>query len=90
MRDKYSQMKMNERRVQTIIDEWERSVILWFINPEPSNVYTLKRTRKFEIKSWVEDFVLCGLIYSFLIHNTNAQFIEHGNDVIMKSSVTVN
>ena len=83
MRDEYRRVKTNERRVQT-------SAILLFTNPESPTVYTLKRTCKFEIKPCMEDFVLCVLIYSFLIHNTSVQFIEHDNDVIMMCNVTAN
>ena len=71
--------KTNERRVQTSEDEWETSAILSFMNPESPTVFTSKRTCKFEIKPCVEDFVLCVLIFSFLIHNTHAQLTEHDN-----------
>ena len=60
------------------------------MNPESPTVYTSKITCKFEIKPCVEEFVLCGLIYSFLIHNANAQFIKHDNDAIMMRNVTAN
>ena len=54
-----------------------------------SYCFYFERTYKFEIKSCVEYFVVCVLIYFFLIHNTNAGFIEHDNDVIMMRKVTV-
>ena len=79
MRDEYRQVKTNERRVQTNADEWEKSAILSFMNLESLTVFTSKRTCKFEIKPCAEDFVLRVLIFSFLIHNTNAQFTEHDN-----------
>ena len=43
---------------------------------------------RFEIKPCVEDFVLCVLIYSFIIHNRNAQFIENDNGVKMIHNVS--
>ena len=70
--------------------EWETSAILSFMNPGSPTVFTSKRKCKFEIKPCVEDFVLCVLIYFFLIHNTNAQYIEHDNDVIMMRNATAN
>ena len=79
MRDEYRRVKTNERRVKTSADEWETSAILSFMNPESPTVFTSKRTCKFEIKPCVEDLVLCVLIFSFLIHNTNVQFTEHDN-----------
>ena len=60
------------------------------MNTESPTVYNSKRTCKFEIKSCVEYFVLCVLICFFLIHKTNARFIDHDNDVIMMRNVTVN
>ena len=90
MRDEYRRLKTSERRIQTSADVWETGAILSLMNLECPTVYTSKRTCKFEIKSCVEYFVLCVLIYFFLIHNTNARFIEHDNDVIMMRNVTVN
>ena len=55
------------------------------MNPESPTVFASKRTYKFEIKPCVEDFVLCFLIFSFLIHNTNAQFVKHDNAQAIKS-----
>ena len=72
-------VQTNERRVQARADEWEASTILSFMNPESPTVFTSKRTCKFEIKPCVDDFVLCVLIFFFLIHNTNAQFTEDDN-----------
>ena len=80
----------SEDKWGTSADEWEVSAILSFMNPESPTVYISKRTYKFEITSCVEYFVLCVLTYFFLIHNTNAQFIEHDNDVIMMRNVTDN
>ena len=78
--------KTNERWVQATedeweasTDEWETSAILSFMNPESPTVFTSKGTCKFEIKPCVEDFVLCVLIFFFLIHSPNAQFTEHDN-----------
>ena len=80
------------RRVQTSEDEWETSSddcgtssILLFKNPESPTVFTSKSTCKFEIKPCVEDFLLCVLIFSVLIHNTNAQFTEHDNAQLTKN-----
>ena len=79
MRDEYRRVKTNERQVQMSADEWKTSAILSLMNPESPTVFTSKRTCKFEIKPCVENFVLCVLIFSFLTHNTNAQFTEHDN-----------
>ena len=78
------------RQVQTSTDVLKTSAILSFMNPEPPTVYTSKRTCKFEIKSYLDEFVLCVVIYSFLMHNINSQFIECDNDVIMMSNVAAN
>ena len=84
---RYRRVKTNDRRVQTSADNWWESAILSFMNPECPTLYTSKRTCKFEIKSCVEYFVLCVLIYSSFIHNTKAQFIEHDDDVIIMRNV---
>ena len=75
-REEYRWVKTNVRLVQTRLNNWEMSAILSFMNPESPTVFTLKRTGKFEIKFCVEDFVLCVLIYSSIIHNANARFTE--------------
>ena len=66
------------------------SYILLLINRESPTVFTLKKAGKFEIMPCVEGFVLCALIYSLLIYNTNAQFIEHDNNSKMMRNVTTN
>ena len=81
--------KTNERRVQMREDKWETGAILSFTNPESPTVFTSKRTGKLEIKPCVEDFVLWVLIYTFLIHS-NAQCIEHDNDVTLMLNLTAN
>ena len=43
---------------------------------------------RFEIKPCVEDFVLCVLMYSFIIHNTSAQFTENDHGVKMIRNVS--
>ena len=83
-------MKTNVRQVQRSENKWETSYILSLINRESPTVFTAERAGKFEIKPCVEHFVLCALIYCLLIYNTNAQFIEHGNDSKMMHNVTTN
>ena len=79
MQTSKDESKTNVRRVKTSADEWETIAIPSFMNLESPTVFISKRTCKFEIKPSVEDFVLCVLIFTFQIHNTNAQFTEHDN-----------